>query len=70
MSNLQNPAEAIKAMTTVQVQRIRDALQDRIIRNVAKNTGLHENTVRNLKNAKGGVPSMETIEKLTKYLFA
>jgi plasmid maintenance system antidote protein VapI len=49
--------------------RIREALSDRNLAKVAQTTGLHENTVRNIAKARGGVPTTETIEKLSQYLF-
>jgi DNA-binding phage protein len=53
-----------------ELARIRDALSDRNLAKVAQTTGLHENTVRNIAKARGGMPTTETIEKLSQYLFA
>jgi hypothetical protein len=53
-----------------ELSRIRDALSDRNLAKVAQTTGLHENTVRNIAKARGGMPTTETIEKLSQYLFA
>lgn len=50
--------------------RIRKALEDRNLTKVAQATGLHENTVRNIAKGNGGTPTVETIEKLSNYLFS
>lgn len=70
MPESKSPSTEIKSFMEAQVQRIRAALGDRTIRRVAEATGLHENTVRNLKNNKGGLPALKTIEILDAYLFA
>lgn len=51
------------------VERIRQQLADRNLKVVAKNAGLHSNTLyRFVKSS--NVPSLETVEKLEKYLKA
>jgi hypothetical protein len=74
---LQNTAGTIREAEAVlqkaiddELVRIREALSDRNLAKVAQTTGLHENTVRNIAKARGGVPTTETIEKLSQYLFA
>lgn len=52
-----------------ELARIRSALTDRTLSKVAHATGLHENTVRNIAKAHGSTPTVETIEKLSQYLF-
>lgn len=64
------PAEVIRQAMDEQLGRIRKALDDRNLSKVAFATGLHENTVRNIANGKGETPTLATIEKLGKYLFA
>lgn len=63
------PDDVIKSAIEAQLKRIRAALNDRTLSKVAAATGLHENTVRNIVNQKGGTPTISTIEKLAKYLF-
>lgn len=71
MSNVQSsPSDAIKSTIEQEMARIRKALADRKISAVAIGTGLHENTIRNIAKGRGGVPTISTIEKLTKYLFS
>lgn len=53
-----------------ELARIRSALTDRTLSKVAQATGLHENTVRNIAKGHGSTPTVETIEKLSQYLFA
>lgn len=70
MSNTaEKPAEAIRKAVDVQLDRIRSALSDRNLAKVAIATGLHENTVRNIANGRGDMPTLATIEKLGDYLF-
>lgn len=52
-----------------QVARIRAALKDRMYSKVAEATGLHVNTVRKLVKQEGSSFSLNTIEKLERYLF-
>lgn len=52
-----------------QVARIRAALKDRTHSKVAEATGLHVNTVRKLVKQEGSSFSLNTIEKLERYLF-
>lgn len=60
---------SIREEIATQVDRIRDALKDRVHSKVAEATGLHVNTVRNMANNNGQRFSLVTIEKLEKYLF-
>ncbi len=70
MSELaKKPAEAIREAVDAQLERIRAALSDRNLAKVAFATGLHENTVRNIANGRGDMPTLATIEKLGDYLF-
>jgi hypothetical protein len=67
--NVEKPAEVIKATFEQQLERIRAALDDRMLSKVAYSTGLHENTVRNIAKGRGEMPTLATIEKLGNYLF-
>jgi len=67
--NVEKPAEVIKATFEQQLERIRAALDDRMLSKVASSTGLHENTVRNIAKGRGEMPTLATIEKLGNYLF-
>jgi hypothetical protein len=52
-----------------QVAKIRAALKDRMFSRVAEATGLHVNTVRKLAKEQSSNFSLNTIEKLERYLF-
>jgi hypothetical protein len=52
-----------------QVAKIRAALKDRMYSKVAESAGLHVNTVRKLVKEEGSSFSLNTIEKLERYLF-
>jgi transcriptional regulator with XRE-family HTH domain len=58
--------EAINESTAL----LRDGLNDRNLSKVADATGLHENTIRNIAKGRGSVPTLATIDRLYKYLFA
>ena len=45
------------------------ALADRSFAKVAKNVGLHENTIRSIASGKNKKPAIETLETLADYLF-
>ena len=49
-------------------QQVIAALADRNLAQVARNLGLHENTVRLIASGKNRKPTLETIEKLADYL--
>lgn len=51
------------------LERIKAALADRKMDKVAEATGLHENTIRAIANGTNKNPTLQTINKLTKYLF-
>jgi transcriptional regulator with XRE-family HTH domain len=44
-------------------------LADRNLSQVAKNLGLHQNTVRLIASGKNKNPTLETLEQLADYLF-
>jgi len=69
MEELEKPDQIILQTVSEQLQRIRDALEDRNLSKVAAQTGLHENTVRAIAGKKNDNPSIETIKKLSDYLF-
>lgn len=52
-----------------QINRVREALKDRVHSKVADATGLHVNTVRNVAKNTNQRFSLATIEKLEQYLF-
>ena len=49
------------------VERIRQQLADRNLKIVAKNAGLHSNTLYRFVKS-NNAPTLETVEKLEKYL--
>ena len=65
----ENPANVIKATLEEQLSRIRVALERVNVSQVARATGLHENTIRNISKGRGEMPALATIEKLGNYLF-
>lgn len=65
----EKPADVIKATLDEQLARIRLALEKANLSQVARVTGLHENTVRNIAKGRGEMPTLATIEKLGNYLF-
>ena len=52
-----------------QINRVREALKDRVHSKVSEATGLHVNTVRNVAKNTNQRFSLATIEKLEQYLF-
>lgn len=50
------------------VEQVRAMLQDRRIDIVAAATGLHRNTIANIRAGRGSLPSYTTLEKLSDYL--
>ncbi len=65
----EKPAEVIRAALDEQLSRIRVALEKANLSQAARETGLHENTVRNIAKGRGEMPTLATIEKLGNYLF-
>lgn len=59
----------IKRSISGQVAAIRKALGDKNLSKVANAVGLHVNTVRSLARNEDQSFSLQTIEKLEKYLF-
>ena len=55
--------------SSLTMEKIRRALQDRNLSKVAVSTGLHENTIRAIASGKNNNPTMQTFEKLVQYLF-
>lgn len=51
------------------LEKVVSALADRSFAKVAKNVGLHENTIRSIANGKNKKPAIETLETLADYLF-
>lgn len=50
-------------------EKVVTALADRSFAKVAKNVGLHENTIRSIASGKNKKPAIETLETLADYLF-
>lgn len=50
------------------IDQIREALRDRRLVVVARECGLHENTVYRIMSGANANPSYETIRKLSEYL--
>lgn len=50
------------------LKEIRDSLKDRKLTIVARETGLHYNTIRDLVNGKHDNPSYDTLSALSGYL--
>jgi DNA-binding phage protein len=50
------------------LDEIREALRDRRIVTVARECGLHENTLYRIMNGVNDNPSYETIKRITDYL--
>ena len=69
MDDLEKPDQIIMQTLNEQLQRIKIALSDRNLSKVATQTALHENTVRSIASGKNVNPSIETIKKLSEYLF-
>jgi transcriptional regulator with XRE-family HTH domain len=49
------------------IERLRELMQDRAVPVVAERTGIHYNTVLNIKNGTNKNPSYEVIKKLSDY---
>ena len=62
------PHNGIEEAIRTETDRIRTAMKDRIVRVVAASCDLHENTI--YKIMRGENVSIETISKLSAYLFA
>jgi len=69
IGSIEEAADVLQKAIEGELSRIRLALADRTLSKVAQATGLHENTVRNIAKAHGSTPTVETIAKLSQYLF-
>lgn len=47
---------------------IRDALADRNLARVAQKTGIHANTLRNIRTGVNTNPTLATLERISNYL--
>ena len=70
ITSIEEAADVLQKAIEGELARIRLALADRTLSKVAQATGLHENTVRNIAKGHGSTPTVETIAKLSQYLFA
>lgn len=52
------------------LDQIREQLKDRIPSRVAEATGLHVNTIRNIRDGVSSKPGYEVVEKIRQYLEA
>jgi len=66
---MENPSDIIRQTYDEQLERIKLALADRNLAKVAKETKLHENTVRSIANGSNKMPTITTIDALVGYLF-
>ena len=48
-------------------EEIREKLKDRVIKMVAEQTGLHYNTVLNIRNGESADPSHRAVKALSEY---
>ena len=69
MEIFDKPDQIIRFTFDEQLKRIQSALKDRNLSKVASYTKLHENTVRAVASGKNVNPTLETVEKLSLYLF-
>jgi len=54
----------------MQLEQIREQLKDRLPSRVAEATGLHVNTIRNIRDGVSSKPGFEVVEKIRQYLEA
>lgn len=47
---------------------IKNALDDRNLSRVAQKTGIHANTLRNIRNGSNANPTLATLQKISDYL--
>ena len=52
----------------MKLEDIRNLLQDRRVSMVAKETGIHFNTIRDIRDNEGANPTYRVMTKLTEYL--
>jgi len=50
------------------LEQIKSALQDRRLQRIAKATGLHYNTLRNIRDNPDANPTHDVIKKIEQYL--
>lgn len=50
------------------IDEIRQALQDRVVTHIEKNTGINRNTIAAIKNGTATNPSLKTMKALSDYL--
>lgn len=50
------------------LDQIKQALEDRRLSIVSEATGLHYNTLKNIRDGKNGNPSIKTLNKISAYL--
>lgn len=66
---MKTPWQTVIEAIEISVTALQSALDDRNVSAVSRATGLHENTIRNLRKGNGGTPSLGTIRILSDYLF-
>lgn len=52
----------------MKLHEIKEALQDRRLNVVAQATGIHENTIRTIRDNPNANPTYKVVESLVKYL--
>lgn len=65
----QTPYDVLAACLEEQTARLRRALDRCNLKKVADATGLHYNTILVIHSGKRNNPSIETVKKLSEYLF-
>lgn len=59
---------AQKEATMQDIEKIRNALQDRVVTAVSDATGVNRNTIAEIKNGKKNIASKSTLNLLARYL--
>jgi len=52
----------------LELSKIREALMDRNLARVAEKTGIHANTLRNIRSGANTNPTLLTLQKISDYL--
>lgn len=64
-----SPYDVLAECLEEQTARLRRALDRCVLKKVAEATGLHYNTILDIHSGKRVNPSIETVKKLSDYLF-
>jgi transcriptional regulator with XRE-family HTH domain len=52
----------------LELSKIREALMDRNLARVAEKTGIHANTLRNIRSGANTNPTLLTLQRISEYL--